>query len=158
MQPVGDNASSLLSLAESPPLMPTAPSVLSHPASGGASANVHRNAAAAVLDAEALARLAELDPTGAAGLVDRVLLTYRVSLQRLLGQLQQARIAADLQSQRHVAHTLKSSSASVGALALAALCAEVERILRDGPVDGLEPHLDAMHREGARVLAALTAA
>ena len=34
-----------------------------------------------------------------------------------------------------VAHTLKSSSASVGALALSALCAEVERELRDGDDD-----------------------
>jgi HPt (histidine-containing phosphotransfer) domain-containing protein len=34
-----------------------------------------------------------------------------------------------------VAHTLKSTSASVGAHALSAICAEIERTAKDGPVD-----------------------
>ena len=109
-----------------------------------------------VLDADALARLRELDPGGKAGLLARVLNTYRQSLERFLGQLQTARSQGDLHVQRHVAHTLKSSSASVGALALAALCAETERHLRDGPAEGLDPQLDALIKEGQRVLAGLT--
>lgn len=108
-----------------------------------------------VLDAEALARLRDLDPGGKAGLLARVLATYTQSLQRLLGQLQAGRDEGDTQAQRHVAHTLKSSSASVGALALSALCAEVERRLRDGPMDGLDTQLDLLASEGQRVLAAL---
>jgi histidine phosphotransfer protein HptB len=111
-----------------------------------------------VLDAQALARLAALDPGGAAGLVGRVLSTYRQSLGRLLEQLQQARSEFDLQGQRHVAHTLKSSSASVGALALSALCAEAEGRLRDGATagsQGLDTLLDALAAEGRRLLAAL---
>ena len=111
--------------------------------------------AASVLDADALARLGELDPGGKAGLLARVLNTYRQSLERFLGQLQSARSLGDLQGQRHVAHTLKSSSASVGALALAALCAELERRLRDGPTEGLDVQLDALIAEGQRVLAGL---
>ena len=111
-----------------------------------------------VLDAQALARLAALDPGGAAGLVVRVLGTYRQSLGRLLEQLQVARSEFDLQGQRHVAHTLKSSSASVGALALSALCAEAEGRLRDGATagsEGLDALLDALAAEGWRLLAAL---
>jgi len=108
-----------------------------------------------VLDAEALARLSELDPGGKAGLLARVLATYTQSLQRLLVQLHAARGDSDAQAQRHVAHTLKSSSASVGALALSALCADVERKLRDGPMDGLDAQLDQLTSEGHRVLAAL---
>jgi HPt (histidine-containing phosphotransfer) domain-containing protein len=111
--------------------------------------------ATSVLDADALARLRELDPSGKAGLVARVLNTYHQSLERFLGQLQSARSQGDLQGQRHVAHTLKSSSASVGALALAALCAELERRLRDGPPEGLDTQLDALIAEGQRVLACL---
>jgi HPt (histidine-containing phosphotransfer) domain-containing protein len=109
-----------------------------------------------VLDAGALARLSELDPGGKGGLVERVLGTYVQSLQRLLGQLQVARRDRDAQAQRHVAHTLKSSSASVGALALAALCAGVEHQLRDGPIEGLDTQLDSLAAEGQRVLAALS--
>ena len=108
-----------------------------------------------VLDAQALARLHDLDPSGKAGLVARVLSTYTASLQRLLGQLRVARQDADAQGQRHVAHTLKSSSASVGALKLSALCADIERRLRDGPMQGLDAQLDALDAEGERVLAAM---
>jgi len=108
-----------------------------------------------VLDAAAVARLQELDPGGNAGLLTRVLATYTQSLQRLLGQLQAARQNTDVQSQHHVVHTLKSSSASVGALALAAICADIERRLRDGQLAGLDAELDALTAEGERVLAAL---
>jgi HPt (histidine-containing phosphotransfer) domain-containing protein len=112
--------------------------------------------AASVLDADALARLRELDPGDKAGLLTRVLNTYRLSLERFLGQLQAARGQGDVQAQRHVAHTLKSSSASVGALTLSSLCAEIELRLRDGPAEGLDPQLDALINEGQRVLAGLT--
>ena len=112
-------------------------------------------AAAGVLDAMALARLQELDPSGGAGLVARVLAAYAQSLQRQLVNLQSARRDADAQGQRHVAHTLKSSSASVGALKLSALCADIERKLREGPTEGLETQLDELSAEAERVLAAL---
>jgi hypothetical protein len=111
--------------------------------------------AAGVLDAQALLRLQELDPSGQAGLVTRVLATYTKSLQRQLTSLQAARRDADLQGQRHVAHTLKSSSASVGALKLSALCAEVERRLTSGAAEPVEHQLDEMSAEAQRVLAAL---
>lgn len=111
-----------------------------------------------VLDPEALARLHELDPGGRAGLVPRVLATYRQSLQRLLAQLRVAREQSDSQTQRHVVHTLKSSSASVGALKLARLCADTENKLREGLSDGLAPQLDELAGEGERVLATLRTA
>ena len=110
---------------------------------------------AGVLDADALARLQDLDPSGQAGLMARVLSTYTRSLERQLDILNSARLNADVQAQRHVAHTLKSSSASVGALQLSALCADVEHKLRDGQVEGIEIQLDALTREAARILAAL---
>ena len=109
-----------------------------------------------VLDREALDRLRELDPGGRAGLVERVLVTYAQSLAKLLGQLDAARAAADLPGLRHVSHTLKSSSASVGALQLSAFCADIERRVREGQTDGLEDRLDAMADEGRRILAALS--
>jgi hypothetical protein len=108
-----------------------------------------------VLDADALARLQALDPEGKAGLVVRVLATYTQSLQRLLEQIRVARRDADVQQQRLVAHTLKSSSASVGALKLSALCAEVERGLCDGMTGELTSRFDDLIAEGTRVLAAL---
>lgn len=110
---------------------------------------------AAVLDKDALDRLRELDPQGQSGLLQRVMTTYALSLGRLLDQLGTARAASDLPGLRHVAHTLKSSSASVGALQLSALCADIERRVREGTVEGLDARLDAMALEGRRILAAL---
>jgi HPt (histidine-containing phosphotransfer) domain-containing protein len=115
-----------------------------------------RAGAPGVLDADAVARLVALDPEGKNGLLDRVLSTYTQSLQRLLDQLQAARSDHDAQGQRHVAHTLKSSSASVGALVLSALCADVERQLRDGPMADIDSRIDSLVSEGRRVLAALS--
>lgn len=111
----------------------------------------------AVLDGEALTRLRELDPGGKAGLLQRVLGVYTASLDKALAQWVDARAAGDRGTLRIVAHTLKSSSASVGALALSALCAEVETALRDGRVDGLDGRLDALAAEATRVLGALRA-
>jgi histidine phosphotransfer protein HptB len=109
-----------------------------------------------VLDAGALAKLHALDPLGQAGLVARVIATYAASLQRLVADFGAARAVGDATGLRHVAHTLKSSSASVGALALSALCAAVEQQVRDGAgADILAPQLEALEAEAVRVLAAL---
>jgi len=112
--------------------------------------------AAAVLDAQALARLRELDPGGKAGLLQRVLAAYTQSLSRLLEQVGAARDGMDPQALRHAAHTLKSSSASVGALTLSSLCASIEARVRDGQLEGLEADLAALVAEVERVLAGLT--
>lgn len=125
---------------------------MSEPSCASASAQLP---APGLLDAEALARLHDLDPSGKAGLVARVLATYSLTLQRHLGNLEIARRDADAQGLRHVAHTLKSSSASVGALQLSALCADIEAKLRDGATEGLEAQLDALSVEAERVLDAL---
>lgn len=115
------------------------------------------SAAGATLDAAALARLRELDPSGGNGLVARVLQTYAASLERLTAELEQARAASDRITVRRVAHTLKSSSASVGALAFAALCAQVEAMSRDPQPVGEGALLDQLQAESQRVASAVRA-
>jgi HPt (histidine-containing phosphotransfer) domain-containing protein len=111
--------------------------------------------AAGVLDAQALERLRELDPTGQNKLLERVFKAFEQSIGRLMPQLDAARADADWQAVRHVAHTLKSSSASIGAVKLSQLCADIETMVRQSQVEGLSERLDAMGAEVARVLAAL---
>ncbi|HOL38456.1 MAG TPA: Hpt domain-containing protein [Rubrivivax sp.] len=86
--------------------------------------------APAPLDAAALARLRALDPEGRNGVLVRVLAAFETSLARTLGQLAALPDPADAAVVAGVAHTLKSSSASVGALHLASTCEELERRLR----------------------------
>ena len=104
-----------------------------------------------VLDAACMAELRALDPDGKAQLVKRVLVTYQASLAKLVGQLREARADGTWDQVSRVAHTLKSSSASIGALALSTLCAEIERLLRAGDSAGADALLDRFHAEVARV-------
>lgn len=110
---------------------------------------------AGLLDAQALARLHELDPGGRSGLVQRVLSTYTQSLQRLLEQLHAARAADDRAAMRHAAHTLKSSSASIGAMQLSAWCAQVENQIRLDADADVRPGLAAMRSSLERALQAI---
>lgn len=107
------------------------------------------------LDAQALERLRELDPTGSARLLERVFQAFETSAARLMPQLQASRAAADPAGIRHVAHTLKSSSASIGALALSQHCAQVEAMARDGQLDGIDARVQALADEVENVLQAI---
>ncbi len=110
------------------------------------------------LDAEALARLRELDPGDANGLLDRVVNAYLGSLDRLLPDLAAARgPQRSLDTIRQVAHTLKSSSASLGAIKLSRHCAEVELLARNGQTERIESEIDAMLEELGRARVALAA-
>jgi HPt (histidine-containing phosphotransfer) domain-containing protein len=110
-----------------------------------------------VLDAAALARLADMDPSGKGDLVQRVLITYSAALERSRQDLLLARQPVQLDALRHLAHTLKSSSASVGALALSALCAQVEQHVRSQQTGDMAALLDAMQAEMQRVAGAVQA-
>ena len=96
------------------------------------------------LDPEALARLTELDPKGENKLLERVLRAFQTSAARLMPQLEAARLSGDRATVRLVAHTLKSSSASIGALELSQVCAQVEALIRAETPDDLDPLLNTM--------------
>jgi ornithine cyclodeaminase/alanine dehydrogenase-like protein (mu-crystallin family) len=84
----------------------------------------------AVLDDQALARLRELDPEGVNHLLERVVAAFLKSLDQQEQVLAQGRDAPrDLNGLRHVAHTLKSAAASLGAA--------IEGLARAGHEDGL---------------------
>lgn len=112
-----------------------------------------------LLDPEAISRLRELDPGGGNKLLERVVAAYGNSLDRLLPDLDRARRSdpPDFAVIRHVSHTLKSSSASLGALALSARCAEIETMAREGQARELPAQLDAMLLDIQQVRAALAA-
>lgn len=110
----------------------------------------------AVLDEQALSRLRELDPGGSNRLLERVVTAFLKSLDQQEPVLAGGRDGAtDLGGLRHVAHTLKSAAASLGATALSARCADIEALARDGDAAALGAPLDAVLAEIAAVRLAM---
>jgi histidine phosphotransfer protein HptB len=109
------------------------------------------------LDATAVAKLRELDPDGRNGVLTRVLSAFETSLVRMLGQLAAQRDDGDAAVVCSIAHTLKSSAASVGALALSRTCAEVEQRLRAGTGGELANDVQRLMADGDAALAAVGA-
>ncbi|MEY3251563.1 MAG: hypothetical protein RL227_536 [Pseudomonadota bacterium] len=96
------------------------------------------------LDAQALARLRELDPDGRQGVLMRVMTAFDTSLARMIAQLDAQFDGGDAGVVAGIAHTLKSSSASVGALPLSHVCAEVESKLRRGDASDLRHDIERL--------------
>ena len=126
-----------------------------HPSTPAVPAGTGAPAAVVVLDAEALDRLRELDPKGDNQLLARVLAAFKTSIARLVPQVRESSATGDMTGVRHVAHTLKSSSASIGATRLAQICTELETMIRLDQVDSLGARVDAMCIEIDGVLKAL---
>ena len=100
-----------------------------------------------------LAFLGDRAPAAEGRLID----TYLRELPRIVARLQEALPEGDQESLHRGAHTLKSSSANVGALRLSALCAELEARTAD-VIHGDAAHATAeIARESERVAHALTA-
>ena len=110
------------------------------------------------LDETALGRLRELDPDGRQGVMRRVLQAFDISLSRMLVQLAAEREGGNSAVVSGVAHTLKSSAGSVGALPLAAVCAAVEK-RQHGAGDSrhLRVDVDQLQAEGQAALQAVRA-
>ncbi len=72
-----------------------------------------------------------------------------------LAEMRQALLDGDAAIVQRAAHTLKSSSASLGAQALASLCGALELLARDGQLDRAGEHLVQIEAAFAQVEAAL---
>jgi HPt (histidine-containing phosphotransfer) domain-containing protein len=106
-----------------------------------------------------------IDPTAFAELLenvggDRAFLgelveTYVTDSPRLFAELRAAIFAGDAEVARRAAHSLKSTSASMGALPLSRLCREIELAAADGALAGLEASVEPAGAEYARVEAEL---
>jgi CheY-like chemotaxis protein/HPt (histidine-containing phosphotransfer) domain-containing protein len=91
-----------------------------------------------LVDWDVLARLqADLGDDGT--IVIEVIEMFLADTPQQLDRMRQALASTAAHDLRHAAHTLKSTSASVGALALAACCRELEELARDGALDPAAP-------------------
>ncbi len=87
--------------------------------------------------------------------MERLVNLYQSNTSTLLEQLRIAADSGEREGLRTVAHTLKSSSANVGAIQMQALCKDLEMIARAGAVPDAANYVAAIEQEFARAQVAL---
>ncbi len=113
-------------------------------------------AVAEVLEAEPIARLREMGEALGVDVPRRILELYLEDAPRRLAEIQRSIDADDVQALRHALHSLKGSSANLGAATVAGLCGELE-LLADGAMpERAQQHQDALEAEYRKVAAAMT--
>jgi CheY-like chemotaxis protein len=110
-----------------------------------------------VLDARIIERITALQRDGKPDLLAHLIGLYVASVPRLVSEIEFGLTAGDAALVRRAVHTLKSSSANLGASALAKVCGELEVQARDGELSALAARVDVLHFEIDGVLAALRA-
>jgi len=107
------------------------------------------------IDPSVLDALSQLQQSGSPDLVNRVVQAYLESSRELVTKLRSAIDSADADSVTASAHTLKSSSANVGALKLADLCKTLETAARQGDLSAAPQLRQKIQQEYQQVIEAL---
>jgi two-component system sensor histidine kinase/response regulator len=87
------------------------------------------------IDRAFLAQLREFDPQGGAGLFQGIARLFLDTTRDSLSRIEQALVAGDVEAPRRDAHSLKSSAANVGAIALSGMFGRLESLAREGKSD-----------------------
>lgn len=103
------------------------------------------------VDLNILHTLSDLQVEGKPDIRKKVIQTYLASSQPLLVQLQEAVAATNGEVLQNAAHSLKSSSATVGALKLSKLCRELETNCRENNLEHVADNVTAIESEFTRV-------
>jgi HPt (histidine-containing phosphotransfer) domain-containing protein len=137
--------------ASSPLSQPPAPTGCSQAAATTSSAEA-ASAQASAIDRGAIDNIRAL---GKPNLLDKIIMLFCDDTVRLLETMRHAATQDDAKTLASAAHRLKSSSANVGAMQLAAMCLQTEKLGRDSRVDGAAALVADMHAEFQRVRLAL---
>ena len=102
------------------------------------------------IDRAVIEQFRELDPNGSMALAARILGIYADSSGSVFADIEQSMGNGDSALLRRAAHSLKSSSANVGARQLSALFKEFELLGKENRVDEARAQFDALRAEYAR--------
>jgi HPt (histidine-containing phosphotransfer) domain-containing protein len=105
------------------------------------------------LDPTVFAEMRELMEDALSEFID----TYLGNSPKLIRKIEQGVTEANAELIYHNAHQLKGGSGSIGALKLAGIATDIEQIGKAGSTDGVEPLLNDLKTEYARVEQALKA-
>jgi HPt (histidine-containing phosphotransfer) domain-containing protein len=93
----------------------------------------------------------ELKITVGADFIGELIDAYLEDTPRLLTQLQQYLTQQDAQAFTRTAHSIKSSSASLGALSFSALAKELEMMGKQGGLTGTEAKVELLNKDYLQV-------
>jgi two-component system sensor histidine kinase/response regulator len=134
--------------------MPQAPATRSQAAEPAAQASAK---AAEILDRQVLDQLGKVRTNGKAELLARVINLYLVESPKLMQRLKQAAGARDAAEIARCAHSLKSSSANVGAMVLSRYLADIEASARRADTEEACKMFEKTEAEHGSVQTALAA-
>jgi len=95
------------------------------------------NSNSAVIDKTFIDEIATLQKTGRPNILEKIIDKYLESFPSRTENLNQAVIANDIDNIRLIAHSMKSSSAMLGATAMSELFNEVEQLALGGTIEGV---------------------
>jgi signal transduction histidine kinase/DNA-binding response OmpR family regulator len=119
---------------------------------------VSRSAANKVtLDHSAIEAVRQLDPDGNDRLLSRLIALYRDDSSQLLADIDNGMKLGDAEAVARAAHTLKSSSANLGATNVAAIARKIETSARQGDIAGLPATMTQLRAQRTVALSELEA-
>jgi HPt (histidine-containing phosphotransfer) domain-containing protein len=110
-----------------------------------------------VLDMRILTELRELGGEEDPGLIAELIDIFLSDAPQRLQDISKGLATGDLQIVERAAHTLKSSSANIGAIGLSRICREMEQIAREKKLDAIQPLLVRSKQAMSEVQSALEA-
>lgn len=113
----------------------------------------HRGA----IDRSVLASLQELQDEGEPDIVAEVGALFIKHAPEKLLAIEKAAVSGDAKGLQIAAHSLKSSSAYVGAMRLSAMCKELEQAGRSGALEGAKEKAESLKAEYERARSELEA-
>ncbi len=119
---------------------------------------VSRSAANKVtLDSSAIEAVRQLDPDGKDRLLSRLIALYRDDSSQLLADIDNGLKVGDAEAIARAAHTLKSSSANLGATNVAAIARQIETSARAGEISDLAGSVTKLRAQRTVALSELEA-
>jgi CheY-like chemotaxis protein len=119
---------------------------------------VSRSAANKVtLDHSAIEAVRQLDPDGQDRLLARLIALYRDDSSQLLADIDNGMKSNDADAVARAAHTLKSSSANLGATSVAAIARQIEHSARSGDIKELAGSISKLRAQRTVALSELEA-
>ena len=109
------------------------------------------------LDHAAIEAVRQLDPEGQDRLLSRLIALYRDDSSQLLADMENALKVGDAENVARAAHTLKSSSANLGATNVAAIARQIEHAARGGDLKDLPASVTKLRAQRTVALSELEA-